>query len=84
MVFAESLGLVAGALISCSMIPQVIRVFKLKSTREISILFSTLLLAGDLCWLAYGIMLNLIPVIIGNAVMSVLVAVLLYAKLKYG
>lgn len=84
MVSAEYLGLVAGALIACSMIPQLIRVFQLKSTREISLLFTTLLLLGVICWLTYGIYLRLFPVILWNAIMATLVALLLYAKLKYG
>ncbi|MFC1924488.1 SemiSWEET family transporter [Chloroflexota bacterium] len=81
---AESLGFVAGALVTCSMIPQIIRVFKLKSAREISILFTSLLLLGVTLWLAYGIYLRLNPVIIWNAVGAVLAALLLTAKLKYG
>ena len=82
--FVESLGLVAGALVTCSIIPQLIRVFQLKSAREISMLFTMLLLSGMACWLAYGVYLSLTPVILWNAVGAVLVALLLYAKLKYG
>jgi len=81
---AESLGFVAGALVTCSMVPQLIRVFKLKSAHEISILFTSLLLLGVTLWLAYGIYLRLNPVIIWNAVGAVLAALLLTAKLKYG
>ena len=81
---AESLGFVAGALVTCSLVPQLIRVFKLKSAREISMLFTTLLLLGLIVWLAYGISFGLIPVILWNAIGAALVAVLLYAKLKYG
>ncbi len=84
MVFAESLGLVAGALVTCSMIPQLTRVFKMKSAHEISILFTTLLLLGMLCWLVYGIYLELLPVILWNAIGAVLVTLLMYLKLKYG
>ena len=84
MVFAESLGLVAGALVTCSMIPQLMRVFKMKSAHEISILFTTLLLLGMLCWLVYGIYLELLPVILWNAIGAVLVTLLMYLKLKYG
>ena len=80
----EWLGFVAGALVTCSLIPQLIRVFKLKSAREISLLFNILLLIGMLCWLAYGVLLSLPPVIIWNAAGIALVATLLYAKLKYG
>jgi MtN3 and saliva related transmembrane protein len=80
----QSLGLLAGALVTCSMIPQLVRVFKLKSAREISELFTILLLVGMICWLVYGISLRLTPVILWNAIGAVLVALLLYAKLKYG
>ena len=80
----ESLGFVAGALVTCSLIPQIIRVFRLRSAREISMLFTTLLLLGLILWLTYGVFFRLIPVILWNAVGIILAAVLLYAKLKYG
>ena len=66
------------------MVPQLVHVFKLKSAREISRLFTMLLLLGMIWWLAYGIYLRLTPVILWNAIGAVLVAILLYAKLKYG
>ena len=84
MFLEESLGFVAGALVTCSLIPQLIRVFKLKSAREISTLFTSLLLLGIIFWTAYGIYLGLPMVIIWNAIAAVLVATLLGAKLKYG
>jgi len=84
LLLAESLGFVAGALVTCSIIPQLIRVFKLRSAREISLLFTSLLLAGIIIWLAYGISFGLTPVVLWNAIGAGLVAILLYAKLKYG
>ena len=84
MQLAEALGLVAGALVTCSMIPQLIRIFRLRSAREISMLFTVLLLLGMVIWLAYGILLGLLPVILWNLIGALLVATLLYAKLKYG
>ena len=80
----EFLGFVAGALVTCSLIPQLIRVFRLRSAREISMLFTTLLLLGLILWLTYGVFFRLIPVILWNAAGIILVVVLLYAKLKYG
>ena len=77
-------GFIAGALATGSLIPQVIRVFKLRSAREISILFTVLLLAGICLWLGYGIYFKLAPVILWNAISVVLLSLLLYAKLKYG
>ncbi len=84
MSLSESFGFIAGALITSSLIPQLIRVFKLKSAREISTLFTILLLLGGIAWLAYGIAFHLFPVIFWNSIATVLVILLLYAKLKYG
>ena len=79
----EYFGYLAGALTTVCYIPQVIRVFRLKSTREISLLFTILLLIGVAIWLVYGILLSLVPMILWNSVGGVVVATLLYAKLKY-
>jgi len=81
---AEWLGLIAGAIITIGFLPQVIRVFKLKSAREISLSFTILFLIGLGCWLAYGISLRLTPVILWNAISVIFALALLYAKLKYG
>jgi len=80
----DLLGWIAGALVTLSLLPQIVRVFKLRSAREISLLFNTMLLSGILLWLGYGIAKNLLPVIIWNAIGATLTALLLYAKLKYG
>lgn len=80
----ELFGLVAGGVVTCSFIPQLVRVFKLKSAREISTLFTSLLLAGVFLWLAYGLYFHLRPVILWNAISIALVGTLLGAKLKYG
>jgi MtN3 and saliva related transmembrane protein len=78
------IGLVAGFLIPISFIPQIIRVLRLKSAREISILFTAIQLLGLIFWLTYGIILGLLPIIICNIIMACLVVTLLGAKMKYG
>ncbi len=84
MLLTDALGFIAGALTSFSLIPQVIRVFKLKSVREISLLYTVLFFIGLTIWLAYGIVNKLAPLILWNAVGLGLDGGLLYAKLKYG
>lgn len=80
----EILGLVAGALITCSFIPQVIRIYRLKSAREISLIFNLLFLVGTLLWLAYGFYFQHFPIILWNSIATFLTLVLLYAKIIYG
>lgn len=80
----EIMGLVAGLFTTGSLIPQVIQVFKNKSAKDISLLFTLMFLAGGLLWLSYGIMDNLTPVIFWNTLANILVVLLLIGKLKYG
>src|SRR5512136_1488495 len=80
----EILGLVGGSLITLAFIPQVWRLYKLKSAREISLPFTLLFLGGGLCWLAYGVARELLSVVVSNAVNLTLVLAMLYAKVKYG
>jgi len=80
----ELIGFIGGALVSSGFIPQIIRVLKLKSAREISFPFTILLILGTICWLAYGILQNMPAVIFWNAILLVFSIVLLLAKLKYG
>jgi MtN3 and saliva related transmembrane protein len=80
----EILGLIAGALITVAFIPQVWRLYRLKSAREISLPFNLLFLAGGVCWLGYGISKELLSVIVSNAMNLALVFAMLYAKAKYG
>jgi len=81
---AEWLGFLGGAIITFGFIPQVVRLYKLKSAREISLSFTILFLIGVILWLAYGFSFELSPVILWNSITLVLVIALLYAKLKYG
>ena len=80
----DYIGYIAGLVVTVSLIPQILRVYKLKSAREISVLYTTLLLAGMLLWLIYGIVLGLVPIILWNVAGAVLTTLLLLAKLKYG
>ncbi len=78
------IGFIAGGLVTLGIIPQLIRIFKLKSAHDVSALFNIFLLLGMTFFLAYGILLSLMPVIIWNAIGMVLVTAVLYGKWKYG
>lgn len=80
---AEIIGLAGGTLTTVSVVPQIIRLYRLKSAREISLLFNILLLSGVILWLVYGIYLELPSVILWNAITAVLVGALLCLKLRY-
>jgi len=81
---AVYIGFIAGGLVTLGIIPQLIRIFKLKSAHDISALFNIFLLLGMILFLVYGILLSLIPIIIWNIIGIVLVSTVLYGKWKYG
>jgi MtN3 and saliva related transmembrane protein len=80
----EILGFTAGALVTLSYFPQLIRIFRLKSAHEISLSFTILMVVGISTWLAYGFYFHLAPVILWNLIGGAQAVAMLYAKLKYG
>ena len=80
----ELLGFIGGILINAAFVPQVYRLFKIKSAREISLAFTTMMVIGGLFWLSYGIVLAKASIIISNVVAVTLSSLMLFAKLRYG
>jgi MtN3 and saliva related transmembrane protein len=76
-------GYIAGALTTLSFIPQVVRAWKLKETRDLSLAMLVLFAAGILLWTCYGIWTGSLPIIAANVITFVLVLVLLGLKLRY-
>ncbi len=81
---AELVGLAAGLLVACGLVPQVVRVWRMKDAHQISLGFNLITIGGIALWLAYGVLLGLLSVILWNAVNLVLYLSLLVVKLKYG
>jgi len=81
---SEYLGIFAGVFTTFAVVPQIIRVYKLKSAREISLIFTSSMLVGIVFWLVYGIVLGLISLVVWNSIGIVLNSCLLYVKIKYG
>jgi MtN3 and saliva related transmembrane protein len=76
-------GYLAGTLTTIAFVPQVVRAWKLKETRDLSLAMLLLLAAGVLLWICYGFWTGSMPVIAANAITLVLVLVLLGMKIRY-
>ena len=81
---AEGFGLAGGFFIALGLVPQVIRVWRMKDAREISLTFVLLTMAGTLLWLVYGVLLGLLSVMLWNGINFGLQSALLAVKLRYG
>ncbi|HEV8267726.1 MAG TPA: SemiSWEET transporter [Thermoanaerobaculia bacterium] len=80
----EMLGYVAGTLTTIAFVPQLVKVWRSRSTHDISLGMFSIFCLGVSLWLVYGICLRAWPVIAANAVTLVLAAVILFLKLRYG
>lgn len=83
MTAVTALGLVAGALTTTAFIPQVLRVWRTRSTRDISLGMFLLFTLGVALWLVYGVLVDAPPVVIANGVTLALSATILGFKLRY-
>jgi MtN3 and saliva related transmembrane protein len=77
------IGLMAAALTTAAFLPQVIKSWRTKKTKDVSLLMLIVFATGVLLWLIYGVILNDLPIMLANSVTFVLVMVLLFLKLKH-
>jgi MtN3 and saliva related transmembrane protein len=61
------IGLIAALFTTVSLLPQLIKVYKTKSSKDISTGMFTLFGAGVLLWFVYGIFVNDLPIIVANS-----------------
>ena len=81
--FQEGLGLLAGLLSTLAFLPQVILVWRTRSTEDVSL--SSFLMLGVACllWTAYGAMLGSLAIIATNIAVFSLVLAIVVAKFRF-
>ncbi len=78
------IGILAGFLCTISFVPQIVRIFRTRQTRDLSLITFSLLCLGVFLWLIYGILIKDLPVILANSVILVLCFLIVVMKIKYG
>ena len=79
----DLIGYVAAFFTTFALFPQIVRIWKLKEARDISIFLPFMSSTGSALWLIYGIMIQEMPVIAANAVALVFGLTILFVTLKY-
>ena len=80
---ATWIGLAAGFLTSIAVIPQVVRTWRIKHARDISIWQPLILIAGMALWFCYGLLLGDTPLIAANSFSILCYLLLLGMKVVY-
>ena len=76
-------GYLAGFIIAIALTAQVIQAWKTKSTKDISLPWTIILLLGLLLYFIYGFGIKQMPIIVMNTIEVILVISLIVAKLIY-
>jgi MtN3 and saliva related transmembrane protein len=77
------LGLIAATFTTVCLLPQLMKVYKTKSTKDISTVMFTLYSGGVLLWFIYGVYRQDIAIMIANSLALIQGIVILALKLKY-
>ena len=77
------IGFFAAFCTTIAFLPQAIKVYKTKSTKDISLYMFLIFTIGVLSWLIYGLIINDLPVILANAVTLILSFFILIYKIRY-
>jgi len=81
--FKTIIGLIAASLTTIAFLPQVIKAYKYKQTKDISLVMYIIFVLGIISWLAYGILINDLPIIMANTISLILTSTILILKLIY-
>jgi len=81
-ILVEVVGLVGAMFTTLAFVPQVVKIWKNRSSEGISLSMYVCMLVGISIWLAYGILIDSIAVIVANILSGILQVVIIFLTLK--
>ena len=82
--YTTMIGSIAALCTTASFLPQVVKVYRTKRTKDLSMPMYVILLFGFSAWAYYGILTKSMPIIIANTATFFLCVYILLMKIKYG
>jgi len=83
MPFVDILGYTAGVITSLTFLPQVIKTWKERSARDISLMMFIIAAVNEAMWIVYGILLNNMVIILTNVTVLTMALIMIYFKLRF-
>ena len=78
------IGLMAAFCTTVAFLPQVIKTWQTRSTKDLSLSMFLVFTTGIFLWLVYGLYVHDLPLIAANSVTFVLSGTILFFKLRHG
>lgn len=79
----ELIGFVAGSLVAISLLPQVVKSWITKSTKDIALSWTLINLGGQILWIVYGYFIASVPLVIMSGITLVMTISLIILKLRF-
>jgi MtN3 and saliva related transmembrane protein len=83
MEYTTIIGLFAAVLTTIALLPQLMRVWRTKSAKDISVGMFTLQCSSVSLWAIYGVFMSDLSIIAANSLVFVQAATMLFLKTKY-
>jgi MtN3 and saliva related transmembrane protein len=83
MPFVDVLGYTAGAVTSLTFLPQVIKTWKERSAKDISLLMFIIAAVNEIMWIGYGVLKDDLVIILTNAFVLAMSMTMIILKLRY-
>lgn len=80
----ELIGFVAGILVAISLIPQVIKSWQTRSTKDMALSWSVINLIGQILWIVYGVYISSMSLVIMSSIALLMNIFMIVLKLKFG
>lgn len=77
------LGLVAGTLTTIAFIPQLMKTWRSRSAKDVSLIMLVVFSTGVFLWLIYGIYLQALPIILANSITLIFNLIIVGLKIRY-
>lgn len=83
MAFVDILGYSACTVTALTFFPQVIKTWKEKSAKNVSLLMFIIAAVNEAMWIAYGVLRDDMVIIITNVIMVIMASIMISLKLRY-
>ena len=78
------LATILGVITGLANIPQIIKIFRNKSAKDLSLITNTIFLLSSIVWLLYGFQLTNYPLIVANIIYILTYTLIIIGFLIYG
>lgn len=79
----EWIGILAGICTTVAVVPQIVKAWKTKQVKDVSIGMFSVLILGIALWVVYGILQSDWPILVTNAISLGLNGIMMYLMIRY-